>query len=622
MIVYKSTKKQFLQDAPDIQDIVRSKIQEKLLIDIKPNSSEYKSWQNSIGNAMYHVINTANISDQTTIAIEFGIPFSRKRIDFIIAGETALKEQTITIIELKQWSKVELTDMDGIVRTWLGGSKVETNHPSYQAITYAHLLQNFNENVALNSIRLRTCSYLHNCDFNDVLLSSFYSNYWRESPLFLKSDRNKFMHYLESAEIVSDSRNILKVISESEYKPTDELANKLFDMLQGNKAFMLIDSQKIVFENISRSIKKSKNYNNKQVYIVKGGPGTGKSVVAINLLATSIINHRKNVRYVTKNSAPRQVFEAVLTGSYKKSEINMLFTGSGSFVSSIDNEYDALITDEAHRLVEKSGLFGNLGENQIKEIISAAKVAVFFIDESQQVTWQDQGSVAEIQKWANQFGADVHNFELESQFRCNGSDGYLAWLDNTLEIKPTANIMLDSSDYNFQVFDDPSSLRQHIVELNKKENRARLLAGYCWRWQSKHNPKVYDIEFPEHDFFMQWNLTQHGGTWIINPKSIDQVGCIHTAQGLELHHVGVIIGPDLIVRDGRIVTDPDARDRFDKSLKGYKKAFSTDPEAAKKRADTLIKNTYRTLMSRGMKSCSIYSADEETREYFRKRLVR
>lgn len=310
----------------------------------------------------------------------------------------------------------------------------------------------------------------------------------------------------------------------------------------------------------------------------------------------------------------------MLTGSYKKSEINTLFTGSGSFVTSQHNEYDALITDEAHRLVEKSGLFNNLGENQVKEIINAAKVSVFFIDEAQQVTWQDVGSVSEIEKWAHSLNAKVHHFELESQFRCNGSDGYLAWLDNTLSIRPTANVLLEPSEYEFNVFDDPVALYAHIELKNREKNRARLLAGYCWRWNSKTDPNAYDIEFPEYGFQKQWNLSKHGGTWIINPESVEQVGCIHTAQGLELHHVGIIIGPDLKVRDGQIVTDPLARDRHDKSLHGYQKEYLLNPEAATKRADILIKNTYRTLMSRGMKSCSIFSADAETREYFRQRL--
>ncbi len=621
MIVYQATKKQFLQDAPDIQDIVRQQVREKLLINIKPQSSEYKAWQNSIGNAMYHVVNSADLHDDATVAIEFGIPFTKKRIDFILAGETSMGEQKVYIVELKQWARVERTDMDGIVRTWLGGGYTETNHPSQKALSYAHLLRNFNESVSQHNIDIRTCAYLHNCESNNELLCDFYRHYWSQSPLFVKQDREKLIKHFESAGIVSDSCNILRVLSESNYKPTEELANKLLDMLQGNQAFMLVDSQKIVFEYASRAIRDADKHARKQVIIIRGGPGTGKSVVAINLLAAGIIDHRKNVRYVTKNSAPRKVFEAKLTNSYKQSEINTLFTGSGSFISSADNEYDALITDEAHRLVEKSGLFSNFGKNQVKEIISAAKVSVFFIDESQQVTWQDMGSVAEIEKWAKWYGADVHSFELESQFRCNGSDGYLAWLDNTLGITPTANIRLEKSEYDFRVFDDPMLLKQHIETLNKPDNRARMLAGYCWRWKSKNNPNEYDIEFPEYGFQMQWNLSKHGGTWIINPESIDQVGCIHTAQGLELQHVGVIIGPDLIVRDGEVVTNPGARDQFDKSLKGYKKAYEEDPEAAQKRADTLIKNTYRTLMSRGMKSCSIFSADAETREYFRERLV-
>lgn len=189
----------------------------------------------------------------------------------------------------------------------------------------------------------------------------------------------------------------------------------------------------------------------KKVFIVSGGPGTGKSVLAINLLA-SAIKDSKNAAYVTKNSAPRNVYQEKLAGEkFKRAYINSLFKSSGSFVACDTNSFDFLIVDEAHRLNEKSGLFAK-GENQIKEIINAAKISVFFIDENQIVTAKDIGSIKEIKRFAKLAGAKVFSSHLESQFRCNGSDGYLSFLDDVLEIdrKP---YVLSKEDYDVRIYD-------------------------------------------------------------------------------------------------------------------------------------------------------------------------
>lgn len=363
--------------------------------------------------------------------------------------------------------------------------------------------------------------------------------------------------------------------------------------------------------------KRSSSESN-NVLIVQGGPGTGKSVIAINLLAT-LTKLGLVAQYVTKNAAPRTVFESMLTGTFRKTEISNLFSGSGAFINTDNNIFDALIVDEAHRLNERSGMFKNLGENQIKEIIAAAKFAIFFIDEDQKVTWHDIGTKEEIVKWASRFNAKVHTLELGSQFRCSGSDGYLAWLDDALQIRETANTKLDIAEYDFQVIESPTRLKEIIFEKNKEKNKARLVAGYCWDWISKKDKSLMDIKIPEYDFAMRWNLASDGNLWILAPESVNEVGCIHTCQGLEMDYVGVIVGPDLIVRDGRVLTNPDKRARTDASLKGYKSALKIDEDAADKKADAIIKNTYRTLMTRGMKGCYVYFTDKETEAFFRQR---
>jgi DUF2075 family protein len=185
-----------------------------------------------------------------------------------------------------------------------------------------------------------------------------------------------------------------------------------------------------------------------------------------------------------------------------------------------------------------------------------------------------------------------------------------------LQVRETANYFLDRSEYDFKIVDSPSKLRDLIFEKNKVANKARMVAGYCWNWVSKKNPDSFDIEFLEDNFGMKWNLASDGNLWVISEKSVNEIGCIHTCQGLEMDYVGVIIGPDLIVRDGRVITVPKARARTDKSLNGYGVIKKHSPELADAMADQIIKNTYRTLMTRGMKGCYVYSEDRETREYF------
>ena len=305
-----------------------------------------------------------------------------------------------------------------------------------------------------------------------------------------------------------------------------------------------------------------------------------------------------------------------MKGDFKKNSIDNMFKGSGCYTETKRNMIHTILADEAHRLNEKSGMFHNLGENQIKEIIHAAYCSVFFIDESQRVTMQDIGSVEQIKQWAEQEGSEVYEMELVSQFRCNGSDGYLAWLDNALEICETANIDLEDIDFDFRVCSTPGEVRHLIVEKNKEANRARMLAGYCWDWikAEQNNVDFHDVVID--DFEMSWNLGS-GKPFAVSETSIDEIGCIHTAQGLEFDYVGVILGDDLRYEDGHIVTDFTARAKTDQSLKGIKKLYKEDPEQALARADEIIKNTYRTLMTRGMKGCYVFCTDKTLADYLR-----
>lgn len=618
MIVYQNTKEDFSNDilTNNIDSIISKEIKHKTGKEVSP--SEMNAFKNSLG-YMDKVLQDREIPDDCGVSIEYHIPQTSKRVDFIITGTDGSKENVI-IVELKQWSEARLTDRDGIVETRFQGGLTHTSHPSYQAWSYAALLQSFNATVEEEDIGLHPCAYLHNYDQDDVITNNFYSYYLEKAPVFLRPDAVKLREFIKKFMKFGDKTNIMLRIDNGRIRPTKSLADSLKSMIKGNKEFIMIDDQKVVYE-AALTLAKHSHEKNKNVLIVEGGPGTGKSVVAINLLVE--LNKRgKFAQYVTKTSAPREVYFDKLQGAKKKAELKNLFVGSGTFINSPQNCISTLIVDEAHRLTKQTG-FLKMGDNQIKEIINSALFTVFFIDEDQRVHIDDYGESKLIEIFASQAGAKVHKMSLSSQFRCNGSDGYLAWLDDVLQIRETANETLKSAHFkfDFKVIDNPATLRDLIFEKNKVKNKARLVAGYCWDWNSDKRPSEYDIKFSEYDFKMRWNLKSYGSTWIIDPNSVNEIGCIHTCQGLEVDYIGVIIGEDFIVRNGEVLVDPSKRSRMDKSIFGYKKMMKEKPEDAKALLRTIIKNTYRTLMTRGMKGCYIYCVDKETEAYFKERMA-
>jgi len=618
VIIYQASKRAFLHHAlrDDIEEIVSRHVRSATGHGV--GTSEIQAWKHSLLE-MAKVLGDEEIPDDAGVAIEYQLPQSAKRIDFVITGEDASARTKVVIVELKQWSESRRSEKDAIVWARRGGrgGEREGPHPSYQAWSYAAYLQDFNTAVQDGAMTLQPCAYLHNHPRDGEIDHPHYRTHLERAPLFLARERAKLQAFIREHVRHGDRKGALYAIENGRIRPSKLLIDSVAGLLQGKPEFVLIDDQKVAHESILQA--DARAAQKKQVVIVRGGPGTGKSVIAINLLG-ALIARKRNVRYVSKNAAPRAVYEARLTGTFTKTRISNLFCGSGAFVNDEADTYDTLIVDEAHRLNEKSGLYRNLGDNQVKELIRAARCTVFFVDDDQRVTLLDIGHTEELRRHAREQGAEITELELASQFRCNGSDGYLAWLDHTLDIRETANPTLDTSEYDFRVFDDPAELHALIELKNKANNRSRVVAGYCWKWPSKKDPAAWDIEMPAFGYRRRWNLDKDGSLWIVTPGSVDQVGCIHTCQGLELDYVGVIIGPDLAYRDGRIVTDATQRASSDQSVKGLKTMLKEDPARARALADAIVKNTYRTLMTRGMKGCYVYCTNAPLAEYLRSRL--
>ena len=424
MIIYQAPKVSFLGDLEEsrIDQLLVDGFRERLGRGVSP--SEVGSWRNSL-QYVGNVLRDPLLPDDLGVSVECQIPRSSKRIDVILTGQGGGGSDHAVIVELKQWERAERTAKDGIVLTFLGGSKRETVHPSYQAWGYATLLEQFNETVQTDGIVLHPCAFLHNCAEPAGLTDRFYSEYLSRAPLFIRNEVGKLRGFIREFITLGDRTNIMGRIEQSRLRPSRKLSDAVLGMLDQRPEFVLVDEQKEVLE-MALQLARQPTGAKKQVLIVHGGPGTGKSVVAINLVAR-LTGEGRFAQYVSKNSAPRAVYSERLAGSRRKREIDGLFCGSGSYIGIESDSCECLIVDEAHRLNEKSGLYGNKGENQIKEVICAARCSVFFIDEDQRVTLKDIGTTDTIKGWAARLDANVTVMRLESQFRCQGSDAYRSW---------------------------------------------------------------------------------------------------------------------------------------------------------------------------------------------------
>lgn len=619
MIIYSGSKADFMVQVEEdtIAYTIRDNILEKMYR--KTPDAEFRSWVNSL-EYMYKVLNDDGIPRNSGIAIEYNLPNTAKRVDFLVSGYDAKRSANVVIIELKQWEKLNKVEgLDALVETFTGGRERRVVHPSYQAWSYAEMIRDYNEYAQIAGVNLWPCAYLHNYMRvqDDPLDDPIYKDYLDEAPAFAKGDVRKLREFIKRVVETGDDSEILYEIDNGRIKPSKSLQDAIVGMLESNPEFNLIDDQKVVFERIMELSRQCERDGKKRVLIATGGPGTGKTVIAMNLLAR-LTQEGVFVQYCSKNSAPRTVYAKKLKGHRTKSSIDNMFKGSGAYVDAPRNAVGVVLADEAHRLNEKSGLYGNQGINQIHEIIHAARLSVFFIDECQRVTVKDIGSVGEIKRWAAVNGAEVYEEELTSQFRCNGSDGYLAWLDDVLEIRETANYDIEGIDYDFEVLDSPDEMRQKVIERNQGSNKSRILAGYCWSWPRAGRADTNTHEITIGDFEISWNL-DGGEAFALSPTSINEAGCIHTTQGLEFEYVGVIIGDDLRYEGDHVVTDYTKRAGTDQSIKGLKKMEREDPKHALKLADEIIKNTYRTLMTRGMKGCYVYATDPNLRSYLKER---
>jgi len=427
--------------------------------------------------------------------------------------------------------------------------------------------------------------------------------------------------YLQTKVVNGDGSEIVHAIKKGGYKPSKKLLDHVSEVIRGKSEYILIDDQLIVYDRVLRVVDQAVQHKNKTTIIVKGGPGTGKSVIALNLLGV-LSGRGFNTHYVTGSRAFTTTIREIV-GSRAAQQIKYF----NSYGQASQNDLDVMLCDEAHRIRETSNSrftpsAKRSNKPQIQELLKAARTAVFFVDDDQVVRPGEIGSSDYIRATAETLGCGLYEYELKAQFRCAGSDAFVNWVNNTLQIRRTANILWSGDErFEFEIFDSPQKLEAKIREKVAAKYTARMTAGFCWEW-SKPKPDgtlVDDVSVGEYK--RPWNAKSQAGhlapqvppesLWAYDPRGIDEIGCIYTAQGFEFDYVGVIFGKDLIydMRHGEWRGD---------------QAQSCDTVVCRSGADFLknVKNTYRVLLTRGMKGCYVHFLDKATEYFFRSRFER
>jgi len=621
MRLFSGTSEQFIEGA--IQNQIAETLKNAFFdyFRYNPSPAEVASWRNSL-RALSQVFQYSNLNDHGVI-LEYQLPLTSKRLDCLICGKDAANADNAIIIELKQWEGCSEAAGDNEVVTWIGGAERETLHPSVQVARYNMYLTDTHTAFyeGQNPVKLNSCAYLHNysCSPGDPLFADKFSGILKDHPLFTADDVKKLKDHFTDKLGGGEGLEVLRRIEDSSYRPSKKLMEHVGNVIKGNSEYTLLDEQLVVYDKVISCARDGYSDKQKNVLIIRGGPGTGKSVIAINLMADLLLSGY-NAQYATGSRAFTETLRKVIgPRGYAQ------FKYFNSYANADHNGIDVLISDEAHRIRETSNSRFTKKESrsdmpQICELIRASKVSVFFIDDNQVVRPGEIGSVDYIRKNAQEMNCKVFEYELEAQFRCNGSDGFVNWINNTLGIQRTANVIWDQhEEFDFRIFYSPEDLEAAIRQKVNEGNTGRLTAGFCWPWSKADSEGILVEDVQIDDFKRPWNANPQStklakgipksDIWAYDPNGINQVGCVYTAQGFEFDYVGLIFGKDLVYDFDQQQWIGDPSCSYDTVVKRSRDKFTE-----------LVKNTYRVLLSRGMKGCYVYFMDKDTERFFKSRM--
>jgi DUF2075 family protein len=618
MRLYADTSEQFMTDARMHRIAEKLRVAYVAEIGHKPGGAEFNAWQNSL-TALALVIDQAELTDHGVI-LEYQLGNTSRRLDAMLTGHSPSRDEQAVVIELKQWGETAPSNADGCVETFVGQRLRPVPHPSVQVGQYEQWLLDNHTVFYDDAVILSGVSWLHNMLYNasDELFALKHAEYLATNPLFTGDQSDVLAAFLNDRLSEGGGIPIMEKVLDSRYKPSKKLLDHTAAMVAGQKEFILLDEQFVVFESVLAAAREGLKHDSKQVILVKGGPGTGKSVIALHLVGR-LAKLGFNAQHATGSKAFTENMRRIV-GPRARAQF-AYFNQFGP-----RNEIDVLILDEAHRLRKTSAhRFQPKAQRtdlaQVDELVRSAKTSVFFIDDLQAVRPDEVGNSNLILEAAARAGADIQEFELETQFRCAGSKAFVSWVDNTLGLDETANPFWDGSEgFDFQIVDSVQQLDAMIRTKADEGHTARLVAGFCWPWSNPLDDGTLVPDVKVGAWQMPWNAKSDAGRladgipqerfWASDPRGINQVGCIYTAQGFEFDYVGVIFGRDLgwdPATESWIADPGSSHDSMVKRAKGDEFL-------------ELVKRTYRVLLTRGMKGCYVFFEDMSTEHYAAGRL--
>lgn len=601
------------------EDVIQNKIADKIAARYqehykrKVNQSEYNSWNNSL-RFVKDVIEYSGLKDNY-IAVEYELPYSEKRIDILLFGRDEKGGDNIILIELKQWSNDKVSDCEneGNVVVDFGRFKKELAHPSLQAEGYSHHLIDF---VSVfeekQGISLSACVYCHNYKKGEkeTLYLPKFEKAVKEYPIFSKEEVIDLGKYLKKRLNEGEGLEVFNRFAYSTIGPSKRLLEHTKNMINKQQIFNLIDDQIAAYNAIMSQAKKLSNSKDKSVIIIKGGPGTGKSVIALEVMG-ELMRQGKKVFHATGSSAFTKTLRKIL-GTRSQQLFKFFF----NFTQSEENEIDILICDEAHRIRRDSNDWGvpwklKSKNPQIDDLIKPSRLSLFFIDEHQVVRPSEIGNVELIKDSAKKFGAKIFEFELQTQFRCGGSDAYLQWLENTLGIIESEwETLTKKEGMEFRIMESPEELKKTIEEKNEeKPNSSRIVAGFCWPWSAPNQDGTLVSDVKIGNFEMPWERKDEFWKWATENSGMEQVGTVYTSQGFEFDYIGVIFGKDLVYNMNKEEWEAKPENSYDNAAKRNNTEFTKH-----------LKNVYRVLMSRAHKGVFVYFMDRDTENYFKSKI--
>ena len=578
-----------------------------------PSPAERRSWENSLVEISELFIQ-CGLGD-VNLLVEYQLPYSSKRIDVIALGSSPKNETpTVIAIELKQWSSASLVEgaLDSLKIDSYGNTPIL--HPAVQVSRYCEYLSDFNRFVSHEDTNLFGIAYLHNwMDTNNSALDLIQPT--SHGMLFTGNQKNKLKEFLTARISPKFSDQVTDDFLNSKIAPTKQLMQLAAEEVKNREQFRLLDEQQIAYSMVMKALRDAETSNTKTAVIITGGPGTGKSVIALSLLG-ELSRRGKTTLHATGSKAFRNSLRKI--AGARSPQVQKLFSYFNSFMSAERNSLDVIICDEAHRIRETSAnrytkADLRTGTPQLHELLNVARVPVFLLDSNQVVQKGETGTPDYIEEESRELGLKVIRVDLDGQFLCGGSRLYETWLNGFLNLDHSEKVTW-TKDPNFKVLvaGSPEEIESKLRQFESEGYKSRITAGYCWTWNDPKEDGSLPNDVKIGNWSKPWNVKGDRGVggylsgelWAIDPKGFDQIGCVYTAQGFEYDWNAVIFGPDLVWRSGTWVADRSGSK--DPAMRGI----------APDHFETLVKNTYKVLLTRGLVGTLIFSVDEETQQYF------